>query len=149
MLRIFALAVLLPLVAGLAMPALAEEPATSEGSDESVTLVTPDYSRDALLKILETEEVTIEVHEDQLEMRWSDWIMRFVPMVLPLTLSDGSYGTAQIHGPVNGLSLLGVDYPGLGPAKDEYVPFGIDWRERRFRRNMIALVNSANASDNR
>lgn len=136
--------VFLILVAAFAVAGFAEEEAPS-----SIALESPDYSRDALLKILQTEDVTMEVVEDGVELRWSDWILRFLPIVIPLTINDGTYGRAQIHGPVNGLSLLGVDYPMAGPAGDETPPLDLTWREKRFRSRMISRVNAANERDNR
>lgn len=114
----------------------------------SIALESPDYSEEALLRILSTEPVEVEVHEDRIELRWADWILRFMPLVLPLTLNDGSYGSAQIHEPVSAFALLGLDFPMAGPAADELPPEQLTFRERRFRSRMISQVNRANKLDN-
>ncbi len=136
------LIVLASIAVATTMMAIDEEP-------KSVLLETPDYSEEALLEILRTESVELGVFEDRVELRWADWILRFLPIVLPLTLNDGSYGTANINGPVSGLALLGVDYPLAGPAGDELPPESLSWRERRFRWRMIGEINRANERDNR
>lgn len=120
-----------------------------EEKPSSIALESPDYSKEALMKILASENVQVDLFEDHLEVRWADWIFRFLPIVLPLTINDGSAGSAQINGPVSALALLGVDYPRAGPAGDELPPPNLTWRERVFRHRMIRLVNAANRRDNR
>ncbi|MDX1584643.1 MAG: hypothetical protein R3338_13685, partial [Thermoanaerobaculia bacterium] len=98
--------------------------ATEEEAPSSFALQSPDYSKEALLEIVRTEEIEVDVFEDRIEVRWQDWILRFLPIVMPLTLDDGSGGSAQFSEPVSALSLLGVDYPLAGPAGDETPPLG-------------------------
>lgn len=133
----------------LLLAALAPFAAAEDQQPSSIALETPDFSEEALLEILKTETIDVEIYEDRLELRWAEWILRFLPLVLPLTLNDGTYGSAQINTPVNGLALLGVDYPLAGPAGDEIPPEALPWRERRFRIRMIGEVNRANERDNR
>ena len=128
---------------------LAPLAAAEDQQPSSIALETPDYSERALLEILKTETIDVEVYEDRLELRWAEWILRFLPLVVPLTLNDGTYGSAQINEPVSGLALLGVDFPLAGPAGDEIPPEELSWRERRFRIRMIGEVNEANERDNR
>lgn len=115
----------------------------------SLALRSPDYSEETLLRVLRNDDVTLEVYEDRIELRWAEWVLRFLPITLPLTANDGAYGRAEIFPRVSGLALLGLDYPRVGPAGDETPPFDLTWSERRFRWRMIGRVNAANASDNR
>jgi hypothetical protein len=140
--------------------AAAQEPAEQEGSaagevpqeavEQEEAEEAPDFSRDTLLTIFRPDDVyDPEVVEDIFEYRTGDWIFRFLPLLMPLTVNDGSYGSANLHEPVVAFSLLGVDYPMAGPAGDEDPPDRISAAERRFRWKMIRQVNAANARDNR
>jgi hypothetical protein len=153
-----ALSMLLALVlwvpgAAAQTPVEEETAAAAESDQETVEQETedaPDYSRDALLTIFRPDEIyDAEAVEDLFEYRAGDWIFRFLPLLMPLALNDGSYGSANIHDPVVAFSLLGVDYPMAGPAGDEDPPERISAAERRFRWKMIRQVNAANARDNR
>ncbi|MBW3564460.1 MAG: hypothetical protein KY459_07030 [Acidobacteria bacterium] len=118
----------------------------AEGEDEEGT--TGDYSREALsLIFLESEEDEDGPPEEPFTMRWQDWAIRWIPLMMPLELNDGSGGPTLNQWP-DAMTLLGMDYPPAGAAGDEWSPQDLSWGERRWRWRMIRAANRANAAQN-
>lgn len=125
-----------------------ESAAGEEGEGENEEGTTGAYSREALsLIFLETEEEEDGPPEEPFTMRWQDWAIRWVPLMMPLELNDGSGGPTLNQWP-NAMTLLRMDYPPAGAAGDERAPQDLSWGERRWRWRMIRAANRANASEN-
>lgn len=116
----------------------------AEGENEETT---GDYSREALSLIFLESEEEEDGPEEPFTMRWQDWAIRWIPLMMPLQLNDGSGGPTLNQWP-DAMTLLRMDYPPAGAAGDEWSPQDLSWGERRWRWRMIRAANRANAAEN-
>lgn len=125
-----------------------ESTAGEEAEGENDEGTTGDYSPEALsLIFLESEENEDAPPEEPFTMRWQDWVIRWVPLMMPLELNDGSGGPTLNQWP-DPMTLLRMEDSLAGPAGDEWSPQDLSWGERRWRWRMIRAANRANAAEN-
>jgi hypothetical protein len=148
--RLLAPAALFLLLLSPLSVAVAQTAPPSGEPEEAEEKVEADFSRDRLLQLFREKEEEPETDPaEAIEFRrvWRNYNFRFVPLVAPLRMNDGSYGRASIMQVVDPFTLLGMEYPHVVPA-DLAELRGWSWSEKRYRKRMLGMVSSANRSDN-
>ncbi|MGA7616124.1 MAG: hypothetical protein WBX15_13190 [Thermoanaerobaculia bacterium] len=132
---------------GTAIPAVAAESAETPAVS-SRTTSPPDYSREALLRILAEARQRAEAEQQPFSgivvYQKHGMRLRWLPLMLPLSLLYGTLGDAgvTVNPMVDPFALTNTVFPSTADNSHDR------WREWRFRSMLRRNVEAANRGDN-